>query len=338
MLTKIRHARAPWRLAVVNSLALMFLLAAAPEAAADGRANAKALHKEAKALRNKGDLDGALLKYVEAHDQFANLKVAQWIVSRHLEMGRKIEAAEFLQKMISEKKPSNGVAWAAEQLKPLQAEVDAAKAEAAAAAAAAAEEAKKKAAAEAKAKAEADAAAKAAAAAAAKAAAAQQAAELERLKSSSEEAARAKIQAEYDARDAARADAEFLPKQLIMWGAGVGVLGIVGYSVLGVNAADKRTEASACYAEFLESIRDGRDTQCSGQEYEDFDAEARDLDGFSNIALAVGAVGLTTAVVGGVLLWRAGMDDGAAADGEAGSAGDLMFAPGPGGASVIGTF
>ena len=338
MLTKIRSLRTPRCIAAVNTLGLMLVLLASPPAAADGRADAKVLHKAAKALRKQGDLDGALLKYVAAHAQFANLKVAQWIVKRHLEMGRKIEAAEFLEKMIAEKRPSNGTAWAAEQLKPLKAEVDKAKAAAAAASAAAAEEAKKKAEADAAAKAAADAQAAAAAEAAAKAGAAQQAAELESLKASLRGAARSEIQAEYDARDQARADAEFLPKQLLMWGAGVGIVGIVGYSVLGVKAGDKRTEAADCYAEFLESIRDERQTTCAGTEYSALDAEAGDIDGFANISLVVGAVGLTSAVVGGILLWRAGVTDDT--EGSAGDAplGGLMIAPGPTGATVIGTF
>ncbi len=335
--------RADRRIALVNAIALVGLLVSAPAVAqAEDRAAAKALHKQAKALRAKGDLDGALLKYAEAHDHFANLKVAQWIVARHLEAGRKMEAAAFLEKMISEKKPPKGVKWATGALAPLKAEVEAARAEAAAASAKAAEEAKAKAAADAEAKAAADAQAAAAAAAAAKADAARQAAELEGLKASATEEARARIQAEFDEREARRADARFIPMQLIMWGAGVGIVGLVGYSSFGVKAADKHTDAAVCFSDFLEK------QSCGGEKWETLDGEADDMNGFADISLGAAILGLGTAVAGGVWLWRAGADDepaAAAAPAPAGSGagGDtwienLVIAPGLGGASVAGTF
>jgi hypothetical protein len=335
MVNRSRMSRAAGRIATINVIVFVGLVTAWPSVAqAEDRGKAKVLHKAAKKQRKSGDLDGALKSYVEAHKHFANLKVAQWIVARYLETGHNIEAASFLEKMIEEKRPKKGVKWAKSALEPLKAVVEEAKKAEAAAKAKADADAKAKSDAEAQAKAAADAQAAEAAAAKAKADAASAAASAEKIRVAAAEQARAEIKAEFEKKAADEAAARTIPTQLLIWGGSVGALGLIAYSVFGVKAADKRTKAAECYSSFLQ---EGEVDGCAEAKYASLDSEAQDQDGFANIAAVTAGLGVTTAIVGGIMLWRAGVPDDD--KGGEGSAGDtLMVVPGPGGAWLTGSF
>jgi len=308
---------------------------------AEDKAAAKVLHKEAKALRKAGDLDGALDKYIAAHAHFANLKVCKWIVGRYLDTDRKVEAAEFLEKMISEKRPSGGVAWANTTLEPLKADVEAARKAAAEAKAKADAQAKAEAEAKAKADAEAQAKAEAEAKAKAKADADKRESELEAVRAEQDKATRLLMEQEFVTRQQAEADADFLPAQLHMWGGVAALVGLVGYSHFKIAAADKRAEASDCQANYLlgdkaptGAVCQGLSGPAGGDKWQALDDEAASADGVGNLFGVVAGIGLVAAGAGTALRFMGGGDD-TAADG---SAGDLRVGAVPGGAFVAGSF
>ncbi len=94
-------------------------------------------------------------------------------------------------------------------------------------------------------------------------------------------------------------DASALPGALVISGAtGLG-LGLLGYAITGVSAADKRSAAAECRAERLS------DGGCSASRTDVLKQEAEDQDLLANISVTVAVVGAVTAATGGVLLWQA---------------------------------
>ncbi len=295
-------------------------------ALATPRSEAIALHKEAKVLRANGDLDGALAKYVEAHDLFANLKVAQWVVNRYIETKREEAALAMLEAIIAEERPASGVPWAIELLPSVAKVVDARKK--------AVEDARRKAEAAAKAKAEAEAKAKADAAAKALAdaeakAKAKEAARVVELRTAKEwvaELARQASEERWRRRFQAREDARLLPNILLISGGLVALGGLVARTEFAVSAERKRTEAADCYSTFLEA------GPCAQADQDSLVEEADSANAQADVAAIVGAVGVVTVGAGAILLWRAG------SAGDEAAASHPVLTPTPGGVSLAGRF
>ena len=268
------------------------------------KAQAKTLLKRAKALRGQGDNEGALNAYLKAHELAPKVKPSKWIVRRYLKTGRKLEAAAFLERIIRDRRPAKALKWAAKAYGPLMAAVDEARAvEAKAQAKAAAREAdvaKARAVKEARVRAAAQAEKKvrAQADAKAKAEATRHAAELTRTTEESAATARVEADEAWRAKIKAKEEARALPAYLILSGAAVAGLGLIGSSSYGGDAADKRVAAAECWSDLLQYGR------CSDTQYNDLQAEAQDRDLMSTASGTVAALGLVTAAAGGVLLWQ----------------------------------
>ena len=137
-------------------------------------------------------------------------------------------------------------------------------------------------------------------------------------------ATRKAVNEEWAAKIAAEDEATFLPNQLLIWGGAIGTLGLVGYSVFGVQVADKRRASVDCENDMF------RGGGCTESQREALFKESDDRAVYADTAMVMAALGYGAAIVGAVMLIK-GVETK-----EASASPSLV--PGPGGAWLVGSF